>query len=177
MREEHFCSTSGDGDDATVVAHAARGLLKRKECAFGIGAEDKVEVGLAGLDYRFDHRNADIGKDDIDRTQLALGFVEQASDIGKICNVGLDGDRPSALGLDGGYDFLGGLGIADIVDDDGRAIGSETLGNGAPDTARTASDNGGFALKRMRHDQFLFDRCRPGTAASTIENMRMSLIG
>nr|WP_287196500.1 hypothetical protein [Mesorhizobium sp.] len=151
LGEEHLGSTGGNRDDAATVAHAARRLLKREEGAFGIGAEDVIEVGFGGLDQRLYDGDADIGDNDVDRRHLLLGFIEQPANVGNAGDIGLNGDGFAAILADGSNGFLGGFLVADIVDDHGRPVCREPLGDGAADAARTARHERDFAFKRMIH--------------------------
>lgn len=151
LGEEHLGSTGGNRDDTATVAHAPRRFLKREEGAFGIGAEDVVEVGFGGLDQRLYDGDADIGDDDVNRAHLLLGFIEQPANVGSNGDIGPNGDGLAAILADGGNGFLGGFLVADIIDDHGRAVCREPLGDGAADAARTAGHERDFAFKRMIH--------------------------
>ena len=53
--------------------------------------------------------------------------------------------------VDLGYDLFRGFLAAVVVDNDGRAVLSETSGDGGADTTRSTRDDGYLLLERQRH--------------------------
>lgn len=92
-----------------------------------------------------------VGHDDVDLAKPHDRRVDQLVDVGQPGHVGLHGQR--AIGPDLGDHLVGCLAVRVVVDDDGRAVGSQALGRRAADAFGGAGDEDDLAGER--HDLIL----------------------
>lgn len=74
-----------------------------------------------------------------------LGGVEEGLDLGRVGNIGSDGDgagRGSRIGIDFGGNEVGLSGVGGVVDDEVGSEGGKMEGYGLPNSSGAASDDG-----------------------------------
>ena len=96
--------------------------------------------------------------EDVDRTEVFDGEIEQRVDCGFARDVSREGKRVSArYGLS---DFASRARRIEVVHDDPRALGAEALGDGLTDAVAGAGDDDNFVFrKRSRSDISELGRC------------------
>ena len=157
-----------DQDDAPPLGaqHPLRRALDDAERAAEVRRDDAVEVVLGHAQQQRVLRDAGIGDDDLDRTQLLLDLGERGVDGSGIRHIGADGERAfRALTRAGGH--------GDLV-----ALRDEALGDGTADAAVASCDQddaigGHGALPGAGRDEphqpigAMFDTPRPHWDADT----------
>ena len=110
-------------------------------------SNDLVEVLLGDLLERRHLVDAGVVDQDVEMAVSLDGGVDDGLGVGGLGDVALDGDGLAAGGGDG-LDDLVGAGLAGgVVDDDGRAVGGQRLGDGGADALGGAGDDGDFSGK------------------------------
>ena len=71
------------------------------------------------------------------------GIAEQLLQLLRVTDVGLQGDGLATGCCNHGHGIRRSAGVTCVVDDDGEAVGSQTLGNGAADAAGCAGHQRG----------------------------------
>src|SRR5207247_11160928 len=90
----------------------------------------------------------------VEPAERTARFLEQALDGSRVGHVRLNGEGVSVGRLDLGHGRFGRFGIAGVVQDDPKAVASQTQGHRPSDTARSTSDKGNLYL-RVNHRSVL----------------------
>ena len=80
--------------------------------------------------------------EDIQPAKFLFHFVEETVQVVQVAHVRLDQQGAAAQFLDLGGGLFGGSAVAEEVDDHVRAVAGEMQGDGAPDAASRAGDEG-----------------------------------
>jgi len=89
--------------------------------------------------------------ENVDSTKVRDGFIEKPNNFRHASDIGLDGKRLAAGGLNFGHEFLRRVCLGDIIHRHGGSVPAEALGNGAPDAARRAGDQRDFSFQFVVH--------------------------
>ena len=128
----------GDVDDRAFAggAHVRRGGAAAVEDAAQVGAEDVVPDFVGdGIEVVVGDEvgHGAVVDEDLEGAELVDGGLDEALAVGVVAEIGPDGDGLAAAGADAFDDFVGGVGAAEVVDDDGCAELGEEFGGGAAD--------------------------------------------
>src|SRR5574341_269787 len=134
----------GDVDDAPVAfaQHGLDGGLRAVECALEVGLNHDVPVGLRHQHNDHVPRGARVVYEDVQPAVRLDRGLDQAFSGFEIGDIRLDGPGFAARLLDFLYRRVCALGVFGVVDDDFRAALAKFDGNGLPDAARGAGDDG-----------------------------------
>ncbi|EGE58033.1 hypothetical protein RHECNPAF_3500087 [Rhizobium etli CNPAF512] len=127
-------------DDPAAVAQAPGGLPQRVEGALEVDADLAVEGFVVGLGERGEHHDTGIVDEHVDAAEGGFRGIEHATHGVRIADIGFRGQRLATGLLDLPGEVLGRRGIAGIVDDDGKTVSGEALGNRRADTAGSAGN-------------------------------------
>ncbi len=142
--DELAAAQRGEVDDAAPAPprHQRGGALGAREAALEVGVEGPVDQLVGDLAARHQGTVGGVVDQDVEAAEALLDLVEHPVDLAP------DGDRrPDDVRLAAGpLDLLGGLpggpGRVQVIDDDERAVGGETLGDDLADVTRPAGDQG-----------------------------------
>lgn len=103
-------------DDAAAGLEVLVGLAGHEELASGVDVEDAVKLLLGHVLEVAEGHHARVGHDDVELAKVLLGLGEHVDNLRHVRDVGLDGDRVAAHGLDLGDELVGRLGAVGVVD-------------------------------------------------------------
>lgn len=140
------CDGSHIENHASAVRfHVTDALVDAVVDPFYIDAKEPVEIVFVGAFHGSDMRDPGVVHQDVD-TFLGEDLLKRLPDLPLICNVaGMDGGVPASIG----DLFRGRLGLfrVDVRNSNRGAVGRETRGNGLPNAAAAARNDGYFAIQ------------------------------
>jgi hypothetical protein len=136
-------------DDLTALLfeHVRDGKTRAQEHP----AQMYLDHAVPGLDRHLGKlegiEHARIIDENIDRPEFLDGRVHHCADIVDLTYVGAHRDGIAAVAPEDVGDFAGRLLVLQIVHDDPRAFGAESLGNTAAQTTAASRDHGNLACQ------------------------------
>lgn len=136
-------------DDAAAAAAVLETLLGDKELAPSVEVEDLVEQLLRHLELVAPDLHAAVGHDKVEPAKVRHGLVEEGDHLGRLADVGLDGDSLGTELLELRDDLLGGLAAATVVDNDRGAATAQLDGDTTSDATAGTRDQGNLASEGL----------------------------
>ncbi|MFM1943742.1 MAG: hypothetical protein RI897_2724 [Verrucomicrobiota bacterium] len=138
---------AGEGEDTSAFGHSGDGLLGEEVDGERVGFEAAAPVFEIELEGGFEDADGGVGDEEIDGGEVLGAGFEGFLDAGGVTDVGLDGEAALAELLDFGTDRFGFIAGGVVGHHDIAAGGCEFFHDRAADAARSAADEGSFALE------------------------------
>lgn len=120
--------------------------LDQEVRALDIEAKGVVKVLLSGVEDVAHGHGGGVCDDGVDLAELRDGGVDELLNVGDLAGVGLDGN--GAVLADGLDEGVGGVAVAEVVDDDAGAVAGNALGDSLADAVGRAGDEDDLAEER-----------------------------
>ena len=130
-----------------LIRQTGGGLAQGVEDAFDVDGEEPVELVVGDVLQLFVEHDPGVVDQDVEPAEVIEGGVEEGFDLLGIADVGLDGDGPAPGFFDGGDGGVGVVTAGTVVDDHACPGRGEGAGDGGPDAAGGAGDEGDFVLQ------------------------------
>lgn len=137
----------GREDDAAPVAAMFQAVLGDEELAAGVEVEDLVVVPLRHILFPLEGLHARVRHDDVDAAEVSDGLLEEGVDLGRVGNVGLDGNRTRAQREEIRDHLIRGLRGSAVVYRDAGTSGTELEGDAGTQAAARACDEGNSTVE------------------------------
>ena len=144
----------GDVDDAAPAAlgdHLLGGDLRAEEGALQVHVHHELVLLLGGVEHRGARLDAGVVDHDVEASEGVDRRIDEHLQVLDLAHVRFDADGLVPQGDDLLLEFVGGVGIGDVVDDHvGPRLG-QGQDDGLADPAVAAGDDGGLSLKSLRN--------------------------
>ena len=157
---------AGNGDDPTAPAlHQRYGVLAAQHERPGVHVERHVPVEDLDVHDRLEGAEGRVVDQDVEAAEPVLDLLEHRLDRLGLAHVGQDDVRADAVLLGQGLDLLGGLDVAQGIDDHVGALLGELQHDRAPDAPASARDQ----RRSSGKDPFCHDDDGPAGAAPPLQ--------